>query len=131
MPLKTAGSLRAVKRLPRSFKRPLLPLLVICLLATACVPSGEPESWQDQADVDGEGLVEREFVDACLEANDGLGSAKAKKFCGCVLDGIQSEVTWEDFRELDAFIKDQRDTVNRDMLAEYYGWFVNISDDCA
>lgn len=130
MPLKTAGSLNAVKSPSRYLNWPLL-LVAVFLLATACVPSGEPDSWGAQPDVDGVGLVEREFVDACLEANDGLGSVKAKKFCGCVLDGIQSAVTWEKFRELDAFIKDQRDTVNRDMLDEHYEWFVTISDDCA
>ena len=110
--------------------RRLLPLVAVVLVATACVASGEPVSWEDQADASGDGLVEREFVAACVEANDDLGSVKAKAFCGCVLDGIQSEVTFEKFRELDDFIDDQRDTVTRDMLVEHYGWFVDISDDC-
>ncbi len=122
-----AGSLRVVNRLFRS----LLPVALLVLVAAACVPSGEPVSWEDQADVTGEGLVEREFVAACLEANDDLGSVKAKAFCACVLDGIQAEVTFEKFQELDAFIDDQRDVVTRDMLVEHYGWFVEISDDCA
>jgi hypothetical protein len=39
-------------------------------------------------------------------------------------------VSFEKFRELDAFIDDQRDTVTRDMLVEHFGWFVDISDDC-
>ena len=105
--------------------------MVLLLVATACVASGEPVSWEDQADASGEGLAEREFVAACLEANDDLGAVKARAFCGCVLDGIQSEVTFEKFRELDAFIDDQRDAVTRQMLVEHYGWFVEISDDCA
>ncbi len=112
-------------------RRSLLPFVLLVLVAAACVPSGEPVSWQDQADTTGEGLVEREFVAACLEANDDLGSVKAKNFCACVLDGIQNEVTFEKFQELDAFIDDQRDIVTRDMLVEYYGWFVEISDNCA
>ena len=104
--------------------------MAVVLVASACVPSGEPVSWEDQTDASGDGLVEREFVDACLEANDDLGSVKAKAFCGCVLDGIQSEVTFEKFLELDAFIDDQRETVTWAMLVEHYGWFVDISDDC-
>ena len=111
--------------------RSVLPVVLFVLVAAACVPSGEPVSWEDQADVTGEGLVEREFVAACLEANDDLGSVEAKRFCACVLDGIQAKVTFEKFQELDAFIDDQRDIVTRDMLVEYYGWFVEISDDCA
>ena len=111
--------------------RALLVVAPFVLVAAASVPSGEPVSWEDQADVTGEGLVEREFVAACLEANDDLGSVKAKAFCACVLDGIQAEVTFEKFQELDAFIDDQRDVVTRDMLVEHYGWFVEISDDCA
>jgi len=116
-----------VNRLLRS----LLPVVLLVLVASACVPSGEPVSWEDQADETGEGLVEREFVAACLEANDDLGSVKAKRFCACVLNGIQAKVTFEKFRELDSFIDDQRDTVTRGMLVEHYGWFVEISDDCA
>ena len=111
--------------------RPLLPVALLVLVVAACVPSGEPVSWEDQADATGEGLVEREFVAACLEANDDLGSVKAKAFCACVLGGVQAEVTFEKFQELDAFIDDQRDTVTRAMLVEHYGWFVEISDDCA
>ena len=95
------------------------------------MPSGEPVSWEDQADVTGEGLVEREFVAACLECADDLGSVRAKIFCACVLDGSAAKVTFEKFRELDAFIDDQRDIVTRAMLVEHYGWFVEISDDCA
>ena len=38
---------------------------------------------------------------------------------------------FEKFQEWDAFIDDQRDIGTRDMLVEYYGWFVEISDDCA
>ena len=111
--------------------RSLLPVALFVLVAAACVPSGEPVSWEDQADATGEGLVEREFVAACLEANDDLGSVKAKNFCACVLDGIQGKVTFEKFQELDSFIDDQRDIVTRGMLVEHYGWFVEISDDCA
>ena len=111
--------------------RSVLPVVLFVLVAAACVPSGEPVSWEDQADVTGEGLVEREFVAACLEANYDLGSVKAKRFCGCVLDGIQAKVPFEKFQELDAFIDDQRDIVTRDLLVEYYRSLVEISDDSA
>ena len=70
--------------------RSLLTVALFVLVAAACVPSGEPVSWEDQADGTGEGLVERELVASCLEANADLGSVKAKRFCTCVLDGLQA-----------------------------------------
>lgn len=124
-----AGSLVAVVGRLRS--RSILPLLLVALLATACVPSGEPVSWQGQADDSGKGLVEREFVAACLEANDDLSNIKAKAFCGCVLDEIQDAVTFEEFKELDDFIDKHRDEVTSAMLEEHFGWLVEATDSCS
>ena len=124
-----AGSLGAVTRRLRS--RSFAPVLLLALLAAACVPSGEPVSWEDKADESGQGLVEREFVAACLEANDDLGSVKSKNFCGCVLDGVQDAVTFEEFKELDDFIDKHRDEVTSGMLTEHFGWFVEVSEACA
>ncbi|GIT46874.1 MAG: hypothetical protein Ct9H300mP12_14590 [Acidimicrobiales bacterium] len=100
-------------------------------MAAACVPSGEPVSWEDQADVTGEGLVEREFVAPLSGGQRRSGVGQGQKFCACVLDGIQAKVTFEKFRELDAFFDDQRTSSPGPCGFEHYGWFVEISDDCA
>jgi len=92
------------------FRRLLTPVLAVFLLA-GCMSSGEPVSWEDQADESGEGLVEREFTAACMEANDDLSVVKSRTFCACVLDGVQAVVTFEEFTELDDFIDKHRDDV--------------------
>ncbi|MBR12876.1 MAG: hypothetical protein CL442_07005 [Acidimicrobiaceae bacterium] len=114
----------------RWFRYPSV-LFLLAVLATACVASGEPVSWEDQADDSGRGLVEREFIDACVEANEDLGAVKAKSFCGCVLDGVQDAVTFEEFKELDDFIDKHRDEVTSGMLTEHFGWFVEATEACA
>jgi len=106
-------------------------LAVLALAAAACVSSGEPVSWEDQVDDSGKGLVEREFLAACLEANDDLGTVKAKAFCGCVLAEVQDAVTFEEFKELDDFIDKHRDEVTSGMLTEHFGWFVEATEACA
>ena len=109
----------------------LLTVLAVVVLAAGCMSSGEPFSWEDQADESGEGLVEREFAAACMAANDDLSQMKAKTFCACVLDQVQAEVTFEEFTELDDFIDKHRDDVSKAMLGEHYGWFVEATEACA
>ena len=111
--------------------RSISALFLLAVLATACVASGEPVSWEDQADDSGRGLVEREFIAACVEANEDLGAVKAKSFCGCVLDGVQDAVTFEEFKELDDFIDKHRDEVTSGMLTEHFGWFVEATEACS
>ena len=85
-----AGSLGAVVNRLRC----LLAVVAVVVLASGCVGSGEPVSWEDQAvEKDGPGLVEREFIAACLAANDDLPTVRAKDFCGCVLGRVQAAVT--------------------------------------
>ena len=122
----SADSLCAVIR----FRRLLTPVLAVFLLA-GCMSSGEPVSWEDQADESGEGLVEREFTAACMEANDDLSVVKSRTFCACVLDGVQAVVTFEVFTELDDFIDKHRDDVTAAMLGEHFGWFVEATEACA
>ncbi|MEC8999242.1 MAG: hypothetical protein VYC56_03045 [Actinomycetota bacterium] len=110
--------------------RSLSPLLLVAVLAAACVASGEPVSWEDQADDSGQGLVEREFIAACVEANEDLGAVKAKVFCGCVLGEVQDAVTFEEFKELDDFIDKHRDEVTSGMLTEHFGWFIEATEAC-
>jgi hypothetical protein len=111
--------------------RRLLALVAVMFLVAGCVASGEPVSWEDQADESGEGLVEREFTAACMEANDDLSEAKSRTFCECVLDGVQAAVTFEVFTELDDFIDKHRDDVTAAMLGEHFGWFVEATEACA
>ena len=90
-----------------------------------------PESWEDQADETGEGLVEREFTTACLAANNDLPTIRAKDFCGCVLDRVQAAVTFEEFKSLDDFIDKHRDDLTAAILREDFGWFVEATETCA
>jgi len=122
-----AGSLGAVVNRLRCF----LAVVAVVVLASGCVGSGEPVSWEDQAvEEDGPGLVEREFIAACLAANDDLPTVRAKDFCGCVLGRIQ-EGTFDEFKGLDDFIDKHRDDVTVAMLDEHYGWFVEATETCA
>ena len=111
--------------------RRLLALAAVMFLVAGCMASGEPVSWEDQADESGEGLVEREFTAACMEANDDLSEAKSRGFCECVLDEVQAAVTFEQFTELDDFIDKHRDDVTAAMLGEHFGWLVEATDACA
>ncbi|MEC8814939.1 MAG: hypothetical protein VYA92_03970 [Actinomycetota bacterium] len=110
--------------------RCFLAVFAVVVLASGCMSSGEPVSWEDQADETGEGLVEREFTAACLAANDDLPTVRAKDFCGCVLGRVQAAVTFEEFKGLDDFIDKHRDDVTVAMLGEHYGWFVEATEAC-
>ena len=112
------------------FRRLLAPALAVLLLA-GCMPPGEPESWEDQVDESGNGLVEREFTAACMAANDDFSTVKSRTFCACVLDGVQAAVTFEKFTELDDFIDKHRDDVTAAMLGEHFAWFVEATEACA
>lgn len=100
-------------------------------LLAGCMSSGEPVSWEDQADESGHGLVEREFTAACMEANDDLSEVRSRTFCACVLDGVREAVTFEKFTELDDFVDKHRDDVSAAMLDEHFAWFIEATEACA
>ena len=105
-------------------------LLVAGLVMVGCANDGVPESWEDQADDSGRGLVIRQFEDACMEANNDLPSARSRSVCNCVVDRIQDDVTYEKFSELDRFITKHRDELTATMLSENYGWFTSAVEAC-
>ena len=113
----------------RFFSGPVA-LLVAGFVVVGCANDGIPESWDDQADDKGRGLVIRQFEDACVEANDDLPSARSRSVCTCVVDRIQDAVTYEEFSELDRFITKHRDELTATMLSENYGWFTSAVEVC-
>ena len=108
----------------------LAALVVAGFMVVSCANDGVPESWDDQADDSGRGLVIRQFEDACIEANDDLPSARSQSLCACVVDRVQDAVTYEKFRELDSFITKHRDELTSAMLSENYGWFTSAVEAC-
>ena len=106
-----------------SSKRSLLAGIFVCaLLATGCANDGKPETWEDQ-----DGLVVRNFVEACQESNADMSTFKAKSYCECVIERVQ----YEKFKELDDFIRKHRDDLNSQMISENYGWLNDSSEACA
>ena len=115
---------------PRRSHTALAALLVAVFALGGCANDGVPESWDEQADSSGRGLVVRQFEDACMEANDDIPSARSRSLCTCVVDRVQATVTYEKFRELDRFITKHRDELTAAMLSENYGWFTSAVEAC-
>ena len=108
-------------------KKKLFAGIFVCaLLFSGCANDGEPETWEDQ-----DGLVVRNFVEACQESNSDMSTYKAKSYCECVIDGVKDSVTFEKFKELDDFIRKHRDDLNSKMISENYGWLDDSSEACS
>ena len=101
-------------------------ILVCALLFSGCANDGVPETWEEQ-----DGLVVRNFVEACQESNSDMSTFKAKSYCECVIERVQDAVTYEKFKELDDFIRKHRDDLNSQMISENYGWLNDSSEACA
>ena len=120
------GSLTAVNRANR-----LLPVALAALLLVGCASSGVPEGWDEQVDETGRGLAERNFIDACIEANDDLSESRATSLCECILAEVQESVTYADFEQLNKNFKDNSDTVTESGLRDMFPWFTDAVDACA
>ena len=108
-------------------KRKLFAGIFVCaLLFSGCANDGEPETWEDQ-----DGLVARNFVEACQESNSDMSTYKAKSYCECVINRVKDSVTFEKFKELDDFIRKHRDDLNSKMISEYYGGLDDSSKACS
>ena len=70
-------------------------IFVCALLFSGCANDGEPETWEDQ-----DGLVARNFVEACQESNSDMSTYKAKSYCECVINRVKDSVTFEKFKEI-------------------------------
>ena len=88
------------------------------------------EAWGDQADETGRGLVERNFLDSCVEANGDLSELKAMSYCTCVFAKVKAAVSFEEFTKFDDFIDTHRTDVTAEMLGENFGWFAEAVEAC-
>ncbi len=120
------GSLTAVNRANR-----LLPVALAALLLVGCASSGVPEGWDEQVDETGRGLAERNFIDACIEANDDLSESRATSLCECILAEVQGSATYADFEQLSKNVKDNSDAVTESGLRDMFPWFTDAVDACA
>ena len=130
-----AGSLLPVMRRTRPPSTParLSALALAGLLLVGCANSGVPEGWDDQPDETGRGLAERNFIDACIEANDDLSESRASSLCECVLDEVQHEerdATYKDFTTLNNHLKKNSDEVTESGLRDLFPWFTDAVDAC-
>ena len=101
------------------------------LVVSACANDGVPESWDDQIDDSGRGLVVRQFEESCVEANEDLPRGQIRRLCGCVIDHVRNVVTYEKFKELGKFITKHRDELTSAVLEENYNWFTSAVEDCS
>ena len=127
-----AGSLLPVMRRPRPPSTParLSALALAGLLLVGCANSGVPEGWDDQPDETGRGLAERNFIDACIEANDDLSESRASSLCECVLDEVQGSASYDDYERLNDHFKDKGDEATESGLRDLFAWFTDAVDAC-
>ena len=127
-----AGSLLPVMRRTRPPSTParLSALALAGLLLVGCANSGVPEGWDDQPDETGRGLAERNFIDACIEANDDLSESRASSLCECVLDEVQGSASYDDYERLNDHFKDKGDEVTESGLRDLFPWFTDAVDAC-
>ncbi len=108
----------------------LLPVALAALLLVGCASSGVPEGWNEQVDETGRGLAERNFIDACIEANDDLSESRATSLCECILAEVQGSATWDDYKRLNDHFKDKGDEVTESGLADLFPWFTDAVAAC-
>ena len=127
-----AGSLLPVMRRTRPPSTParLSALALAGLLLVGCANSGVPEGWDDQPDEPGRGLAARNFIDACIEANDDLSESRASSLCECVLDEVQGSASYDDYERLNDHFKDKGDEATESGLRDLFPWFTDAVDAC-
>ena len=70
-------------------------IFVCALLFSGCANDGEPETWEDQ-----DGLVARNFVEACQESNSDMSTYKAKSYCECVINRVKDSLVFKSIHEI-------------------------------
>ena len=86
---------------PRTNRRTasLFGLLLLALVAVGCAQSSDPTTWEEALD---EENVEQNFLNACVEADDGNTEAGAlNDYCACSFAELQ-ETFADDFGRFDA-----------------------------
>lgn len=128
-----ADSLLPVMRRSRTVSVParLSALVVAVLLLAGCANAGTPKDWAEQADETGKGLAERNFIDACVAADDDLTVSRATSLCECVLAEVQGSASYADFEKLNDHFKNNSDAVTESGLADLFPWFTDAVASCA
>lgn len=95
-------------------RRLFLLVFLVALLATACASEGLPNSYADQDERAG-----TQFAAACVEALAGTDTSDAASLCQCAFYTVASQMTFDEFIELDAKLKDDPEALTleeREML---------------
>ncbi len=74
-------------------------IIAFGLFLAACTSEGIPNSFEDQ-----NGRVERQFVNACVTAQE--GESDAQEYCQCAFYTAAAELGFEEFLELDEALQD-------------------------
>ena len=77
----------------------------MALLLAACFDEGAPTSFDD--------TVEANFLNGCELAAEGDPqiSPVAPRYCGCAYDRVRTEISFDDFKQLDDDVKDDPDKI--------------------
>lgn len=90
------------------------------LILAACTSEGTPSSFEDQNN-----RIERQFVGACVNAQDGADDAM--DFCQCAFYTAAAELGFEDFLALDTALQENPDG----LTFEQRELFEGVSLPCA
>lgn len=88
------------------FRRLLLFLTGLALFAAACTSEGVPSSYADQ-----DRRAEKQFVAACEGALEG---EQEDGFCQCAFYTFASQLTFEEFLELDNDLKENPESLSQE-----------------
>ena len=96
-------------------RRLRLLIASIGIFLAACTSAGEPESFQDQ-----DNRAQRQFVDACVAAQDGAEDAAA--FCQCAFYTAAVELgTFQEFLDLDEQLREDPEGLSLELRALFGG----------
>lgn len=82
-------------------------LIALGLLVSGCGSSSDPHSWEEaEEEIDDQGTfpIERNFNEACREANtgeEGFDAAAARSYCRCAFTELRESLGFEEFDALD------------------------------
>jgi len=88
------------------FRRVLLLLVALTLFAAACTSEGLPASFEDQ-----DRRAEKQFVAACEGALEG---EEEEGFCQCAFYTLASELSFDEFLELDKQLKENPQSLSKE-----------------
>lgn len=101
------------------FRRFLFIIIGLGLLTAACTSAGLPSSFEDQ-----DNRAEKQFVAACQGS---LDDEEDPEYCQCAFYTVASQLTFEEFLELDEQLKDDPGSLSQEDRAR----FESVSSPCA